>query len=208
MSKPIGPVLFARRSLFALVTLAGLAATPALADSVAPAQATALVTSAGNQLVSLINGGADTATRRQALQAIIDQDVDVEGIARFCLGRFWRTATPQQQQDYLTVFHATLMRNMTANLGDYQGVTFAVGQVNPRDDGGVAVQTVLTRPNNQPNNVQWVVISKDGAPKINDVIVEGTSMKLTTRSEYASYMQQNSNDLNALIAALKAKSAS
>jgi phospholipid transport system substrate-binding protein len=203
---PIPPP-FPRRSLLALAALFGMLAAPALA-AVAPGQAVSLVTSTGNQLVALINGGADTATRRQALQAIVDSNVDVDGVAKFCLGRFWRAATPQQQQDYLAVFHATLMRNLTANLGDYQGVTFSVGQVMPRDDGSVSVETVLTRPNNQPNNVDWVVSDKTGAPKITDLVVEGTSMRLTTRSEYSSYMLNNGNDLDALIAALKAKASS
>jgi len=204
MSISVKSALIPRRILLALTALLGLLGAPALAAT-APDQAVSLVTTTGNQLVGLINGGADNATRRAALQAIVDSNVDVDGIAKFCLGRFWRTATPAQQQDYLAVFHATLMRNLTANLGDYQGVTFTVGQVMPRDDGSVAVQTVLTRPNNAPNNVQWVVTDAGGSPKIADLIVEGTSMRLTTRSEYSSYLQNNGNDVDALIAALKAK---
>jgi len=204
MSISVKSALIPRRLLLALTALVGLLGAPALAAT-APDQAVSLVTTTGNQLVGLINGGADNATRRAALQAIVDSNVDVDGIAKFCLGRFWRTATPAQQQDYLAVFHATLMRNLTANLGDYQGVTFTVGQVMPRDDGSVAVQTVLTRPNNAPNNVQWVVTDAGGSPKIADLIVEGTSMRLTTRSEYSSYLQNNGNDVDALIAALKAK---
>jgi len=204
MSISVKSALIPRRLLLALTALVGLLGAPALAAT-APDQAVSLVTTTGNQLVGLINGGADNATRRAALQSIVDSNVDVDGIAKFCLGRFWRTATPAQQQDYLAVFHATLMRNLTANLGDYQGVTFTVGQVMPRDDGSVAVQTVLTRPNNAPNNVQWVVTDAGGSPKIADLIVEGTSMRLTTRSEYSSYLQNNGNDVDALIAALKAK---
>ena len=207
MSISVKSALIPRRILLALTALLGLLGAPALAAT-APDQAVSLVTTTGNQLVGLINGGADNATRRAALQSIVDSNVDVDGIAKFCLGRFWRTATPAQQQDYLAVFHATLMRNLTANLGDYQGVTFTVGQVMPRDDGSVAVQTVLTRPNNAPNNVQWVVTDAGGSPKIADLIVEGTSMRLTTRSEYSSYLQNNGNDVDALIAALKAKASS
>ncbi len=201
-----------RRGVFALAMTAVLAVgmmagSAARAQTVPSSQAIDFITKAGNQLVAVINQGADSPARRQALQAIVNRDVDISGVAKFCLGRFWRTATPAQQQDYVNVFHAVMMRSLTANLGDYQGVTFTVGQTLPRSDGGVAVQTVLTRPNNAPNNVQWVVINVGGALKVGDVIVEGTSMKLTKRNEYASYLQNNGNDLNALIAALKAQSA-
>ena len=198
--------LLSRRALFAAVMLAALAPQFARADSISSDQAVKFITNSGNQLVALINQGGDTPTRRAALQVIVDRDIDVNGVGKFCLGRFWRSATPDQQQNYTSVFHAVLMRTLTANLGDYQGVTFTVGQVLPRDGGGVAVQTVLTRPNNAPNDVQWVVMNIGGMLKVTDVIVEGTSMKLTKRSEYASYLQNNNNDLNALIAALRAQS--
>ena len=197
-----------RRAGLALLLTMPLAFGAARADAIAPEQASQFITQSGDQLVALINKGGDTPARRVALQAIVDRVVDIDGVGKFCLGRFWRTATPQQQQDYLNVFHAVMMRSLTANLGDYQGVTFTVGLVQPRQDGGVAVQTVLTRPNNAPNNVQWVVIDQAGQLKINDVIVEGTSLKLTKRGEYASYLQNNNNDINALIAALKAQSSS
>lgn len=184
----------------------GLAAAPALADSINPRQAEQFISNAGTQLVALINAGGDSAARRAKLQAIVDKYIDVPGVARFCLGRFWRMATPDQQREYLNVFHTVLMRTVTANLGDYQGISFSVGNASPRPDGAVAVETTLTRPNNAPNTVQWVVSNVDGAMKITDVIVEGTSMKLTKRQEYASYLENNGNDIKALIAAMRAQS--
>ena len=53
------------------------------------------------------------------LAGIIDADVDVDGVARFCLGRFWRTATPAQQQQYLKLFRDMLVANISAKLGEY-----------------------------------------------------------------------------------------
>lgn len=207
MPHKVKSALFSRRNLFALLALSWLSASiPARADAVDATQAASFITNSGNQLVALINQGADSPSRRQALQVIVDRDIDVDGVGKFCLGRFWRAATPEQQADYTTVFHSVLMRAITANLGDYQGVTFTVGQVSPGPNGGMAVETVLTRPNNAPNNVQWVVVNSGGSLKVADVIVEGTSLRLTKRNEYSSYLQNNGNDINALITALKAQS--
>jgi len=212
MTNATHPVQFFRRGLFALIALAGLAgatSAPAIAQTVTSDQAVSFINTLGNQIVGLINEGVDSSSRRQGIQTVVDRDVDVDGIAKFCLGRFWRIATPDQQQQYLMLFHDVLMRSVTANLGDYQGVTFKVGTVVPSSDGnGVAVQTVLTRPNNAPNNVQWLVISKGGGLKVSDLVVEGTSLKLTKREEYASYLQNNGNNVDALIAALKAQAQS
>jgi phospholipid transport system substrate-binding protein len=64
------------------------------------------------------------------------------------------------------------------------------------------VGTTITRPNQQPINVQWVVASVGGTPKVVDVIAEGTSMRITQRSDYASYLGQHGDRIDALIAAL------
>ena len=82
--------------------------------------------------------------------------VDVDGVARFCLGRFWRTASPQQQQNYMTLFHQVLVNNITSKLGEYRGVHFTMGRAQQRDDNAV-VSTVVERPNNPPTNVDWIV---------------------------------------------------
>jgi phospholipid transport system substrate-binding protein len=43
------------------------------------------------------------------LQAVIDASVDVDNTSQFCLGRFWRSATPDQQQQYMSLFHDLLL---------------------------------------------------------------------------------------------------
>ena len=60
--------------------------------------------------------------------------------------------------------------------------------------------TIDQPPNQQPNNVQWVVNQVGGRPKVVDVVAEGTSLRLTQRSDYAAYLSRNNNDVGALIA--------
>ena len=42
-----------------------------------------------------------------------------------------------------------------------------------------------------------------GGPKIVDVVAEGTSLRLTQRDDYASYLARNNDSVQALIDALK-----
>ena len=142
------------------------------------------------------------ASKRAAMTQILDADVDVDGIAKFCLGRFWRIATPEQQKQYLALFHEVLVTNITAKLGDYQGVTFTMGRSKPQDDEAV-VSTTVIRPNNPPAAVDWVISNPSTDPKIVDVVAEGTSLRLTQRQDYASYLIHNNNNVAALIAAMK-----
>ena len=49
---------------------------------------------------------------------------------------------------------------------------------------------------------------ESGGPKIIDVIAEGMSMRLTQRSDYASFLTRNNGNVGALILALQRQAAS
>ncbi len=174
---------------------------PVFADT-AVDRAVAFVRATGDKLISIINGNLSPADKRQTLARVIDSAVDVNGVAQFCLGRFWRTASSKEQQEYTQLFHAVLVNNIAGKLGEYQGVTFSVGRAETRDDNQV-VDTTVVRPNNAPTDVQWVISEASGSPKIIDVIAEGTSLRLTQRSDYASYLVRNNNNVQALIEAMR-----
>lgn len=183
-----------------------LAAASALLPFTARAQSTdkasAFVKSTGDRLVAVVNGPGSAASKRTAMTQIVNSDVDVDGIGRFCLGRFWRQATADQQKRYLALFHEVLVTNITSKLGEYQGVTFTMGRSRAQDEDAV-VSTTVTRPNNPPTAVDWVIAHAASSPKIIDVVAEGTSLRLTQRQDYASYLTHNNNNVDALIAAMK-----
>jgi phospholipid transport system substrate-binding protein len=160
------------------------------------------VKTTGNALVAVINGGMSPPDKRKTLAKIIDGAVDVNGVAQFCLGRFWRTASSKEQSEYTQLFHAVLVNNISAKLGEYQGVKFSVGRAQDRDDNQV-VTTTVERPNSAPTEVEWIISQASGGPKIVDVVAEGTSLRLTQRSDYAAYLTRNNNSVQALIDAMR-----
>jgi phospholipid transport system substrate-binding protein len=192
-----------RRQFLSLTTgllLAAGFAPGAMAQ--AGGRASAFVKTIGEKLVAVVNGPGSTQEKRQQLTQIIDGAVDVDGVAKFCLGRFWRQATPAQQKAYVDLFHQVLVTNITSKLGEYQGVKFTVGRSRQQDEDEI-VSTVVDRPNNPPTNVDWVIGDPTSSPKIIDVIAEGTSLRLTQRSDYASYLSHNNYDINTLINAMR-----
>jgi phospholipid transport system substrate-binding protein len=178
----------------------GLPPSPARAQS--PDQATAFIEQTVTALAGTVNGPGSVADKQKKLQVIIDRTVDVDGVARFCLGRFWRSALPAQQKEYLDLFHRVLMLNITGKVGEYQGVSFEIGKASARD-GGILVDSTVNRPGTPPSKVDWLVGTETGAPRIIDVIAEGTSLRLTQRSDYAAYLARNNNSVQALIDALR-----
>lgn len=191
--------MVSRRLLLVLTVL--VAAMPR-AWAQPEAAATAFIDRSGKELVQALNGPESEAQKRPRVQALVDRIVDVDKIAAFCLGRAWRTATPAQQTEYTRLFHSVLMNSILSKVGDYSGIGLTVGRAVPRD-GDVAVATVVTRPNNAPANVQWIVADAETSPRIVDVIVEGTSLRLTQRSDYASFLARNNNNVDALVSAIR-----
>lgn len=182
----------------------GLPVSPARAQS---AQAASdFVRQTGTDLAGAVNGSGSEASRKAQLAAIVHRTVDVDGVARFCLGRFWHVATPRQQQEYLGLFRNVLDRNITGHLGDYRGVSFTMGTATP-GQGGISVATVINRPGLSPANVDWIVQSVNGELKIVDVVAEGTSLRVTQRSDYLSFLARNGNSVQALIDALRRQAA-
>jgi phospholipid transport system substrate-binding protein len=187
------------------LTLAAVSAVvPLSARAQSTERAAAFVKSTGDRLVAVVNGPGSTNAKRAQMTQIINSDVDVDGIGRFCLGRFWKQATPEQQKQYLALFHEVLVTNITAKLGEYQGVTFTMGRSRSQDEDAV-VSTTVIRPNNGPTAVDWIISDPASSPKIIDVVAEGTSLRLTQRQDYASYLAHNNGSVEALIAAMKSQ---
>ena len=194
-----------RRGLFgaALLLWAGVAGRQATAQTDI-GRASAFIQMTGQQLVAAINDQAhDLATRRQRVSAVLRQAVDIDGVGRFIIGRWWRNASPQEQQEYIKLFEETLIRNLSARFGEYQGVRFALGRTQQRTEDDVLVNTVIERPNSAPFSLDWRVGDINGQPKIVDVIAEGTSLRLTQRSEYSSVIQRNNGQIAALLQAMR-----
>jgi phospholipid transport system substrate-binding protein len=192
-----------------LLFVSGAASVLAVAPSVIrPARAqgdpgaAAFVHAVGQKLVAIVNGPGSLSEKRVRLQQVIDSAVDVDVIGQFCLGRFWRVATADQQRQYLQLFHDVLLNNITGNLGEYAGVSFTMGLARQKEDTAVVTTTVL-RPNNPPAQVDWIIATGAGPMKVIDVVAEGTSLRLTQRSDYAAYLNRNGNNVQALIDAMR-----
>ena len=197
--------MLTRRTLltYSIAATAVFATRPWAAAWAQPAgDATGFVVQLGNALVAIVNGPGNYEDKKRRLGPLIEEAVDVEGIARFCLGRFWRTAAPQQQQQFSQLFHAVLLNNITGKLGQFQGVTFTPTSTT-QQEGNSLVGTTIRRPNQQPNNVQWVVNTASGRPKIVDVQAEGVSLRLTQRNDYSAFLTRNNNNVDALLSAMR-----
>jgi len=179
-----------------------MACTPWAAAQVPADAAKAFISQAGQELVAVVNGGGSSAQKSSQLQRLVDQDVAVDQVADYVLGRYQNVATPAQHSEYLALFHQLLAYNITYQIQAYQGVTFVVNGASVMG-GDTVVDTTIARPGQAPADVGWAVDDINGSPKIVDVIVAGTSLRITERNDYASVVTSNGGQVSALLTAMQ-----
>ena len=190
--------------------LGAIASAPMLAVMAGAAQAQALtpdsaksfITDSGNKLVTIVNSGASEGQKASQLRDLVNQIVAVDQVGDYVLGRYINIATPAQKQQFQTLFHQLLSYNITYQIKAYQGVSFVVNSAAPQGDD-VLVDTTITTPGKAPADVGWVVEEDAGQPKIIDVIVAGTSLRITTRNDYAGVITDNGGQVSALLSAMQ-----
>ncbi|HLY46179.1 MAG TPA: ABC transporter substrate-binding protein [Stellaceae bacterium] len=177
----------------------------AVAPGKAVAQdARAFVNALGNDAIQVLGPSVPPDRRLARFRELFHNDFDVPGIGRFVLGRYWRTATPPQQQEFLGLFQEYIVRAYSVRLGQYGGEPFRVTGSRP-NGGETIVSSEIIRPNGSRVAVDWYLINEGGQLKITDVYVGGVSMKVTQRDEFASVIQRNGGSVAALIAQLRQK---
>jgi phospholipid transport system substrate-binding protein len=185
------------------LTAIGHFAIPAAHAEIDINTAAQFIQTTGQDLVGVLNSNQPVAARRQQVAAVLRKAVDVDGVGRFILGRWWRVATPAEQQEYMKLFEETLIRNLSARFGEYQGVRFNLGRSQQRTEDDALVNTTIERPNSAPFSLDWRVGEVGGQPRVVDVIAEGTSLRLTQRSEYSAVISRNGGQVASLLDAMR-----
>ena len=168
------------------------------------ARANTFIRDAGTELGRIARLTAGSDARHAALKQFLARVVDLPGLARFCLGRFWHQADEVFRRRYSTLFETVILLNVQNRLGAYRegGSNAVVGAARSAGDG-YDVPTSVRSESDMPVNIIWRVSFISGGPRIEDVTAEGISLRVTLRSDFASYLRQNGNDFNALLGAMQ-----
>ncbi len=186
----------------ALVAMTGLASVAYASAQVG--SASQFIHRLGNQAIATLQTPGITLEEREArFRGILRQGFDVPFIGRFVLGRYWKQTTPEVRDDYLNLFSEYLLQIYSARLGGYAGETLTVLAERPAGAKDVVVSTRIERPSGPPITAEWRVRVTDGRLRIIDVSIEGVSMVVTQRSEFASVIQRNG--VEGLIEMLRAR---
>ena len=197
-----------RRALLTIFLILTATTSSAAPPPVNPADALAFMNQLWSRAVELLNNKTDPAIRQARFRQLFHDDFDGVGIARFVLGRYWRSAGADEQQEFVKLFEDYVAFVYTARLANFGGETFKTRGSRSDGDGVIVSTDVISPGSTSPLRIEWRLVNDNGRYKINDVIVEGVSMAVTQRSEFASIIQRNGGQLGGLIAMMREKTAS
>ena len=200
------PVLSARRFRLFFIALAlpfGLAAQAGAAPSQPPDEF--IRTLSKEAVTSLTQSEVNNREREQRFRELFTENFDVPRIAQFVLGVYWPRATPAQRAEYLRLFEDFIVKSYSKKFGEYSGEEFKTGSVIRMSETDSVVSSLIKPGEKPPVRVDWRVRANGTKYKIIDVLVEGISMSVTHRDEFASVIRAQGGTVAGLLDALKKK---
>lgn len=157
----------------------------------------------GDALAALQNSELTTDQRMAAFKAVLDAGFDIDAMGRFVLGRYWRTASPPERDEYMALFRERVVQIFAGRLGMFSGEDFKVLDSRQQSADVTVVESTLTLLPLPPIGVDWHVRGQEPGFKVIDVVVQGLSETQTQRNSFSSAIQCVPNGLEGLLAQLR-----
>jgi phospholipid transport system substrate-binding protein len=192
-----------RRRFAVLALLLGIGAMAAPPRAMAQTDPVAFINQLGIQAIQVLGPSVPAPARVQRFRQLFGADFDIPGISRFVLGRYWRVATPEQQQQFQGLLREYLAQAYAGRLAQYAGEKFAALNAQTQGDETI-VFSEITRNDGGKIRVEWHLVNSGGW-KISDAYVAGVSMAVTERDEFSSVIQQGGGQVQYLLYRLRQK---
>jgi phospholipid transport system substrate-binding protein len=146
----------------------------------------------------------DTARLRVIANEVVLTRIDFNALSRWVLGKYWRTATPQQRAAFIVEFREMMLGSYLRSVSTYKdnGVRFHPVR-GDLSKGRVIVRAEVDQPNGPVVNVTFRMRMVGNEWLIYDVAVEGISLVATHRASFSREIRKSGMD--SLIARLHAK---
>lgn len=147
------------------------------------------------QVIAVLQNSKAPEDIRRNMIGVLRQATDLESLGRIALGRYWRSATPQQQAAYQDLFGDYVLETAAERFSYYSGERVVVMQARPAGRRDVVVASRLVPTDGRPPlDVAWRVRRHEGRLAIIDVVVGGVSLVLTHRDEFAAVISRHGMD--------------
>ena len=138
------------------------------------------------------------------LKGIGEQSVDIKGVGLYTLGKYRKTLTDNQKEQYEKLFKDYFLKSFSGRLVGYTDAKIAVLSEEIKNEKYTIVYSKLIGTSERPEvKIDWRVYTKDpDNPLIRDLTIEGVSLARAQKEEFNSIISNNNDDIEALFKSL------
>jgi len=143
-----------------------------------------------NQTIHIIQSSNNSAKTTTQLTKLFIKVVDIQWMAKFALGKSWKTLSMQDQQNYLQAYQRYLINVYVPKFNEYNNQNIVINNVKLLSQDLYLV-TMEINDKQKKYNLSYRCKYQNNSFKINDIIgVNFMSMLNTQRGEFNEIMKQ------------------
>jgi phospholipid transport system substrate-binding protein len=163
------------------------------------------VQSTVNRASKLLGEDITKNEKIEKLKLIAKETVDIRGIGFYTLGKKRKSLNEQEQKKYAELFEEYFLKSFSSRLAEYTNPEIDVQSKEKLNENYTIVSSILKATNERPQiKIDWRIYTKNKEnPLIRDLIIEGLSLARTQKEEFASVLNSNNDDIEALFKVLE-----
>ena len=163
------------------------------------------VQSTVNRASEILSKNISKEEKTNGLKIIAKETVDIMGVGFYSLGSARKNLNDNQKQKYFVLFEDYFLKSFSSRLSEYTNPKIEVQSKKIINENYTIVNSVLVSTSDRPEvKIDWRIYTKNpDNPLIRDLIIEGLSLARTQKEEFASILNSNDGDINALFKTLE-----
>ena len=155
-----------------------------------------------NDVVSVLSETSTSVKdKNEKIETIAKENVDISALGLYTLGSLRKTLDTEKLNEYKDLFSKYFLKSLTSRLTEYSSQKFEIiDEVQKSANYTIVNSKIASSDKNPEIKISWRIYTKNPEkPLIRDLIVEGLSLAKTQKEEFASILNSNNNDINALL---------
>ncbi len=186
------------------LTLAFVSIVSAAPEAKAEGSALAFVQRMSDTAITdLIKPDISDSYRVKRMRKLLIDTFDTQEVAKFVLGLYSQRATPAEFKEFLELYEIYIAHNYAGLFKNYYRQKVVMQRERVQANGEVFVFGVIHQVSGPDITLELRVHKVGDTYKALDLKLEGISMPLTHRKQFASFLAQRGNKVSALNEALK-----
>ena len=163
------------------------------------------VQSTVNRASKLLGEDISKNEKIEKLKIIAKETVDIRGIGFYTLGKKRKSLNEQEKKRYAELFEEYFLKSFSSRLAEYTNPEIDVQNKEKLNENYTIVNSILKATSERPEiKIDWRIYTKKPEnPLIRDLIIEGLSLARTQKEEFASVLNSNNDDIEALFKVLE-----